>query len=274
MKPILPDLPEDMKVNRFDRITETLMGLPQEDLGRVLDAVTKLIGGVHSTLALLKHGEPPPPRYGLTEEEFAIFTLGSWLLPALAFLVAPPGEVEGDFKPWQPMQPAYLPPEMLALAMGGKKSGEVKVYMNDRYQAFVRTYADLDGSDYKVCHISVKQRDKGSLHDWRDFQRIKNDLLGPEGEAAELYPAESRLMDTSNQYHLWAFLDPEGKPCEINMGIHTGRLVSNVAGTGGRQRPFSPEDMPSGLMEESHPLDADGKINLDAVIRDLKASDQ
>lgn len=37
-----------------------------------------------------------------------------------------------------------------------------------------------------------------------DAQRIKNELLGDEYEACELYPAESRLVDGANQFHLWA----------------------------------------------------------------------
>jgi hypothetical protein len=35
-------------------------------------------------------------------------------------------------------------------------------------------------------------------------QAIKNGIVGEECEAVELYPAESRLVDTANQYHLWA----------------------------------------------------------------------
>lgn len=51
--------------------------------------------------------------------------------------------------------------------------------------------------------LSIKRRDKQSVHDWRVFQRIKTVLCGAEREALELYPAESRVVDTSNQYHLW-----------------------------------------------------------------------
>lgn len=47
--------------------------------------------------------------------------------------------------------------------------------------------------------------DQSAHHDWRDFQRIKNDLFGPEYEAIELYPAESRKVDPSNAYILFVF---------------------------------------------------------------------
>jgi len=37
----------------------------------------------------------------------------------------------------------------------------------------------------------------------RDLQQIKNQLMGPACEGGELLLAESRLVDTSHQYHLW-----------------------------------------------------------------------
>jgi hypothetical protein len=52
-------------------------------------------------------------------------------------------------------------------------------------------------------HLSIKRLDQRIVHDWRDLQRIKNEIVGPEYEAVELFPAESRKVDTANQYHLW-----------------------------------------------------------------------
>lgn len=59
-------------------------------------------------------------------------------------------------------------------------------------------------------HLSIRRNDRKPVHDWNDLQWIKNQLVGPEFEAVELYPAESRLMDDANQYHLWVFMQ-EGK---------------------------------------------------------------
>jgi hypothetical protein len=42
--------------------------------------------------------------------------------------------------------------------------------------------------------------DGQAIHDWRELQRIKNEIVGDEIEAVELYPAESRLLDTANWY--------------------------------------------------------------------------
>ena len=59
----------------------------------------------------------------------------------------------------------------------------------------------------RIAWISIKRTDRAPIHDWRDLQQIKNLVVGKEVEAVEVYPAESRLVDTSNQYHLWAFID-------------------------------------------------------------------
>ena len=49
----------------------------------------------------------------------------------------------------------------------------------------------------------VSRLDGTAVRDWRDLQRVKNEFAGPEREAAELFPAEARLVDTGNAYHLW-----------------------------------------------------------------------
>lgn len=75
-------------------------------------------------------------------------------------------------------------------------------WLNDLYQVEVRRE---DGS----AHLNIRRRDgKAIFRDWRHFQEIKNQLVGPECEAVELYPAESRVVDTSNKYHLWCCTDP------------------------------------------------------------------
>jgi hypothetical protein len=57
-------------------------------------------------------------------------------------------------------------------------------------------------------HLNIRRNDWAACKDWRHFQQIKNELVGVENEAVELFPAESRLLDTSNAYHLWVHPDP------------------------------------------------------------------
>ena len=54
-------------------------------------------------------------------------------------------------------------------------------------------------------YLSFKRIDREPLGDWRAKQRIKNAVLGDHWEGVELYPAEERLVDTSNQYHMFAW---------------------------------------------------------------------
>lgn len=78
-----------------------------------------------------------------------------------------------------------------------------EVWANDLYQVELRRY---DGG---FVHLNIRRRDNAPcIRDWRHFQQIKNELIGPECEAMELYPAESRKVDASNKYHLYGVADP------------------------------------------------------------------
>jgi hypothetical protein len=110
-------------------------------------------------------------------------------------------------------------------------------YANNFYSVSLRPGITAEGWVCPMTELSVKRQDRAAVHDWRDLQRIKNELVGPEHEAFEIYPAESRLVDTANQYYLWVFEDPEVR---IPFGF-TQRDVAGpkrVRATGGDQRPF------------------------------------
>lgn len=94
-----------------------------------------------------------------------------------------------------------------------------------------------------VTHLSIKRNDRGPIHDWRDFQIIKNTFCGDDAEGIEIYPAEGRLVDTSNQYHLWVF--PPGD--RLPLGFNDGRLVTQATFGKAQQRPFEvpPADAPT-----------------------------
>lgn len=63
-----------------------------------------------------------------------------------------------------------------------------------------------------IHHLSIRRFDKAAMRDWRHFQWIKNEICGAEREAVEIFPAESRLIDAANQYHLWVFPDDQRIP--------------------------------------------------------------
>jgi hypothetical protein len=101
--------------------------------------------------------------------------------------------------------------------------------VNGRYQV---SRTEMDGG---WVHLSIKRLDRRPIRDWRAFQRIKNELVGPEREAVELYPAERRLHDAANQYHLW--VAPPGMEWPVGF---EGRSVSSDAHRypGAVQRPL------------------------------------
>ncbi len=72
------------------------------------------------------------------------------------------------------------------------------IFVNGRYQ--VNLYGWPDGVTFQ---LSIKRRDKEPIFDWCELQGIKNHIAGPDMMAVEVYPAESRVIDMANQYHLW-----------------------------------------------------------------------
>ena len=112
------------------------------------------------------------------------------------------------------------------------------IYMNDRYQVNVDLVRAPFGEDLgDVFWLSVKRRDRAQLHDWRELQQIKNMIVGDEHEGFEIYPAESRLVDTANQYHLWVFADPTVR---LPVGYRRREVLDSgeASASGARQRPF------------------------------------
>lgn len=115
------------------------------------------------------------------------------------------------------------------------------VYKNKTYQVAVRTtpteFPREDGQAgfVNLVHLSIKRLDQNPARDWRDLQRIKNQLLGEECEAMELFPAESRLVDTANQTHLWGYDDVNYR---APFGFNGIRVVDDTApaDTGTKQR--------------------------------------
>ena len=97
-----------------------------------------------------------------------------------------------------------------------------------------------------VAWLSIKRNDRQVIHDWRELQRIKNLIVGEEVEAVEIYPAESRVHDTANQYHLWCF----APGYQLPFG-YADRFVADetndprTAAANAKQRAFSPDDKPA-----------------------------
>ena len=130
-------------------------------------------------------------------------------------LVAHDAEIEAGQTTWQPLTRRThavqaATGETIPLEPGSEMWG------NDLYSVLV----------YRgpVTHLSYHRVDRAPIRDWRHAQNIKNDICGPDSEAVELYPAEDRLVDMSNQYHLWVI--PAGD--RFPFGFDEGRQVMSA----------------------------------------------
>jgi len=92
--------------------------------------------------------------------------------------------------------------------MGLRRDIYAEVYVNDIYQVAVYRKEDADSLVHvpelkgKCTWLSIKRRDKRPVNNWQDMQTIKNRLVGVECDAIQIFPAESRMVNAANQYHL------------------------------------------------------------------------
>jgi hypothetical protein len=119
-----------------------------------------------------------------------------------------------------------------------------RVYVNEFYQVNVTTMETDDGRQDMsgLVWLSIKRRDRTATHDWRHFQRIKDELAGPERWGVEVFPPESKLVDTSDQYHIWVM--PES--VDFPAFCFQDRIVADRSTEvfGGSQRSFASSVVP------------------------------
>ena len=117
-----------------------------------------------------------------------------------------------------------------------KVSDNEKLYFNGIYQVCL-TELGKEGRA-GALHLSIHRRDRKAIHDWRHFQRIKNELAGEEREGMEIYPPESNLFDGANEYHLWVM--PEGENSPFVVKQHR-QVADDPQIIGAVQRPYGEE---------------------------------
>jgi len=109
-----------------------------------------------------------------------------------------------------------LAEKMLWIEQSMQTSSPQQTWENDIY--LVRVF-----SHPPFIQLDISRKDEQPCENWRHFQQIKNELVGAEFEAVELYPAESRLVDTANQYHLWIVADQKYR---FPFGFHHRLVLS------------------------------------------------
>lgn len=67
------------------------------------------------------------------------------------------------------------------------------------------TYSEID----KYIHIRIHRDDSGTVFHWMDIQEIKNQLLGENKIAIQVYPRSDQLVNNGNTCHIWSWDDME-----------------------------------------------------------------
>ena len=139
-------------------------------------------------------------------------------------------------RPWVPLLPAKPrvndEQRQWLIENGFEHVLDDEIWMNDRYVVHVDRF-----DDGAVHHLSIRRVDRKAARDWRHFQQIKNELAGEDAEAVELYPAEDRLVDCANQFHLWCL--PPGR--RFPLGFEERLVLDDGEGPdmpGAKQRPI------------------------------------
>lgn len=136
----------------------------------------------------------------------------------------------------------------MKLFVEGRALEGARSFYNGKYQVIIR--ADLDRDGERVIVLSIRREDRKPIMDWRDVQLIKNTFLGPEQEAVQLFPAESRLVDTSNQYWLYCVPNKVWPFGFTQRSVNEGVSVTVNGGQPSVQRPFAEEHRPADLEEQ------------------------
>lgn len=147
-------------------------------------------------------------------------------------LLAQPEQLQAEFGRPDPTPGAVLAniDQLLARELHGL------VFRNDLYQVRVREH-NVGGNWPEMLELSIRRLDRKPIRDWRHFQRIKDELVGPEHEAVELYPAQERLVDSANQFWLYVLRDPT---IRFPFGMWERTVAEGTVGKS-QQRPFGEE---------------------------------
>lgn len=106
-------------------------------------------------------------------------------------------------------------------------------------------YKSLESRMTRKCHVRfggglLEKEPQGYLVSSLPY----NELAGPEMEGLQLFPAESRLVDGANQYHVWIL-----KGSKVPIGFAERLVSEGDCGIGVDQRPFEDDSRPQDLAD-------------------------
>lgn len=193
----------------------------------------ELAGALEAVVRAIRHGNIPSGSTLLTRCESLIAEACRGILTEIGwtpFVKADAGSVSEATLRAAAVRSGWSLAEVRAMVAAEVAGAEI--WINSRYQVMRCRLDDV------TIHLSIKRIDQQPVRSWRDLQRIKNELVGPENEAVEVFPAESRLVDTANQYHLFVCTDPTRR---IPFGFDAGRHVFTESVGSAGQAPEEPQ---------------------------------
>ena len=111
----------------------------------------------------------------------------------------------GDWGDWEMIE---MPGGLPSAKPGSWSSKFRRVYRN---RVFAVMRRQIDGGEHLM--ISSLSGDRPS---WHEMQRIKNDLVGRERTAVEIYPPADQVVDDADAFHIWTIdLPPQFSICEL-----------------------------------------------------------
>jgi hypothetical protein len=86
-------------------------------------------------------------------------------------------------------------------------NGMTRAYRSNRFTVMI--YDNSPTTHGPAIKVLIQNHSNTPIvNHWREIQRVKNEVFGPEVMAIEYFPAESELIDNFNIY--WIFIFPDG----------------------------------------------------------------
>lgn len=121
----------------------------------------------------------------------------------------------GKWPPWEEVSASEIREIIPVLGMGW--ASEVsRVWRNG---VFVVLFREVRTAWGPVVHLAVRTVGNNVV-EWAEKQRIKDELMGPERLAVEVFPPRSDLVDEADMYHVWVL--PVGMTLPFSIGYGDG----------------------------------------------------
>lgn len=104
------------------------------------------------------------------------------------------------FGPWEARETPVDHPMRPKFASTGKEFWRPKSFLNNRYAV---QFSDVRTDWGVVVHLWIRRHDGTMPRSWSDLQRIKDELVGEDRVAVEVFPDAIRLVDSADMAHLW-----------------------------------------------------------------------